>query len=167
MYLANYFQGVSMNFDKIESFQIDHENLFSGLYLSRKDSFLNQTATTFDLRLVAPNREDALDGAAMHTIEHIGATYLRNSARKDEIIYFGPMGCRTGFYLVLFGDLTSYEVFDLVVETFTYIANFNGEIPGATKKECGNYSYQDLSLAKKYAKKYVVDLISYKRLEYN
>lgn len=155
-----------MELNKIESFQIDHEKLLSGLYLSRKDEFMGQTASTFDLRLTAPNREKALDGAAMHTIEHLGATYLRSSARKDEIIYFGPMGCCTGFYLVLFGDLTSYEVFDLIVETFTFIANYNGEIPGATKKECGNYSYQNLALAKKYAKKYVVDLISYKRLEY-
>lgn len=151
---------------KIESFTVNHIDLFPGLYLSRVDQKDNCFVSTFDLRFTAPNREEPLYSPAIHTIEHIGATYLRNSAKKEDIVYFGPMGCRTGFYLVMFGKLTPSDVFDLVVEMAEYISTFNGEIPGATPKECGNYSEQDLEKAKEYAKKYLSDLTTYKRTIY-
>ena len=151
---------------KIESFTVNHLDLFPGLYLSRVDNQENCYVSTFDLRFTAPNRELPLESPAIHTIEHIGATYLRNSAKKDKIVYFGPMGCRTGFYLVMFGKLFPCDVFDLVLEMAEYISNFSSEIPGATPKECGNYSEQDLEKAKEYAKKYLFDLKTYKRTEY-
>lgn len=151
---------------KIASFTIDHLTLLSGLYLSRKDEKNGTVITTFDLRITAPNREEPIDISALHTIEHLGATYLRNSEKKEDIIYFGPMGCRTGCYLVMFGDLTSESVYDLVINACDYIINFEGEIPGATAKECGNYKEQNLQLAKEYIKKYKQDLIDYKRLKY-
>jgi len=151
---------------KIESFTVNHIDLFPGLYLSRVDQKDNCYVSTFDLRFTAPNRELPLESPAIHTIEHIGATYLRNSAKKEDIVYFGPMGCRTGFYLVMFGKLTPSDVFDLVIEMAEYISSFNGEIPGATPKECGNYSEQDLEKAKEYAKKYLFDLTTYKRTVY-
>ena len=151
---------------KIESFTIDHLNLFPGLYLSRKDIKNGVTVTTFDLRITAPNREEPLDISALHTIEHLGATFFRNSERSGDIIYFGPMGCRTGCYLVMFGDLTPECVYDFVLSACDFIINFNGEIPGATPKECGNYSDQNLPLAKEYIKKYKKELIENKRLKY-
>lgn len=151
---------------KIESFTVNHIDLFPGLYLSRVDQKDNCYVSTFDLRFTAPNRELPLESPAIHTIEHIGATYLRNSAKKEDIVYFGPMGCRTGFYLVMFGKLTPSDVFDLVIEMAEYISSFNGEIPGAAPKECGNYSEQDLEKAKEYAKKYLFDLTTYKRTVY-
>jgi len=151
---------------KIESFTVNHIDLFPGLYLSRVDQKDNCYVSTFDLRFTAPNRELPLESPAIHTIEHIGATYLRNSAKKEDIVYFGPMGCRTGFYLVMFGKLTPSDVFDLVIEMAEFISSFNGEIPGAAPKECGNYSEQDLEKAKEYAKKYLFDLTTYKRTVY-
>ena len=152
--------------NKIESFQVDHRNLLPGLYVSRKDTKDGLTITTFDLRFTHPNREPALDGGAMHTIEHLCATYLRNSDRKEDIVYFGPMGCRTGFYLVMFGKLTSEDVYPLVMEMLDFIIGFEGEIPGAKPEECGNYSEQNLNMAKFYAKKYKDALEKDKSLVY-
>ncbi|MDO4500479.1 MAG: S-ribosylhomocysteine lyase [Erysipelotrichaceae bacterium] len=151
---------------KIASFTVDHTNLLPGLYVSRIDKKDNLAVTTFDLRFTAPNIEPVMDTPAIHTIEHLGATYLRNCDRKDEIVYFGPMGCRTGFYLILFNELSSEDVFNLVTDTLKFIIDFEGEIPGAKPEECGNYSEQNLNMAKFYAKKYLSELINYKRLTY-
>ena len=152
--------------NKIESFKIDHLNLFPGLYVSRKDSYGGVTVTSFDLRITAPNREPVIDMPALHTIEHLGATFLRNSKEKDKIVYFGPMGCRTGCYLVMFGDLTSSDVFPLITNMCDFILSFEGDIPGAKPEECGNFSEQNLSMAKYYIAKYKKELIENKRLEY-
>ena len=152
--------------DKIESFKINHLTLLKGLYVSRKDRNNNTTITTFDIRLTAPNREPVVDNSALHTIEHLGATFLRNSDRKDEIVYFGPMGCRTGFYIVMFNDLTSENIYNLVVEMCDFILNFNGEIPGAKAEECGNYLEQNLNMAKYYIKQYKEELVNNKRFVY-
>ena len=152
--------------EKITSFTINHLDLFAGIYVSRKDSCNGVTVTTFDLRITAPNREPVIDMPALHTIEHLGATYLRNSDFKNEVVYFGPMGCRTGCYLVMFGDLTSNDVYNKVVALCDFIINFEGEIPGAKPEECGNYSEQNLNMAKFYIKRYKDELVNYKRLEY-
>lgn len=146
--------------DKIASFTVNHLKLESGLYISRQDQKNGQTVTTFDLRFTMPNREEPMDISSIHTIEHLGATHLRNSKRKDDIVYFGPMGCRTGFYLIVFGDETPESIMELVVKTLEFIENFEGEIPGATAIECGNYSDQNLDGAKHYAKLYKERLIN-------
>ena len=151
---------------KIASFTIDHLNLKSGLYVSRKDSKNGVTVTTFDMRITAPNREPVIDMPALHTIEHLGATFFRNSAIKDDVVYFGPMGCRTGCYLVLFGDLCSKDIFDIVISMCDFILDFKGEIPGASPKECGNFSEQNLSMAKYYISSYKTNLIEKGNLEY-
>ena len=143
---------------RIASFAVDHNKLLPGLYVSRRDERGGVTATTFDLRLTAPNREPVMGTGCMHTIEHLGATFLRNSDAADDIIYFGPMGCRTGFYLVMFGDFAAADVLPLVRETFGFIADYEGEVPGAKPAECGNYADQDLAAAKKYAAKYLTEL---------
>ncbi len=116
--------------------------------------------------MTAPNRQPPVDQPALHTIEHLGATYLRNSEYRDKIVYFGPMGCRTGFYLLMFGDLEAYDVYDLVVSMCTFILNFEGEIPGAKPEECGNYLEQNLALAKYYVACYWEELMKNKRLNY-
>lgn len=152
--------------EKIASFQVNHLNLMPGLYLSRRDRKDECTVSTFDLRITAPNREPVMDTPAIHTIEHLGATFLRNSARKDEIIYFGPMGCRTGFYLVVFGDQTPENVYPLITEMCRFILAFEGEIPGAKPEECGNYSEQNLNMAKYYIQRYVKELAENRRLVY-
>ncbi len=152
---------------KIESFCVNHLKLYKGLYLSRKDLFDGVYISTFDLRMTAPNREAPIDTSALHTIEHLFATYLRNSSLKDKIVYFGPMGCRTGCYLVMQGDLTPNDVFSLVVECCDFTLAFKGKIPGASKKECGNYLEQNLPLAKIYIKQYKEELLKYKRFTYN
>ena len=151
---------------KIASFTVDHLHLKQGLYLSRQDKQGDVTVSTFDLRFTAPNREPVMDTPAVHTIEHLGATFLRNGARKEEIVYFGPMGCRTGFYLVMFGDLKSEDVLPLVLQMCDFILNFEGEIPGAKAEECGNYLDQNLSEAKYYTRIYRDALISEKNLRY-
>ncbi len=151
---------------KIESFTVDHTKLLPGLYVSRKDRMNGICTTTFDIRITFPNKEPSMDGAAMHTLEHLGATYLRNSSRSHEIIYFGPMGCKTGFYLVMFGELESLDVLSLVKETFEFAANFEGELPGASEIECGNYLYHNLPMAKLYASKYLKELDEYKSFKY-
>lgn len=152
--------------NKIESFKINHLTLEPGLYVSRRDKKNDVVVTTFDLRITAPNREPVIDVPALHTIEHLCATYLRNSAKKDEVVYFGPMGCRTGCYLVMFGDLVSQDVYDLVIDMCDFVINFDGDIPGASPIECGNYSEQNLNMAKYYIKKYKNDLLQNKIFEY-
>ena len=142
--------------EKIASFTIDHLRLRPGLYVSRKDRIGAETVTTFDLRITAPNIEPVMNTAEVHAIEHLGATYLRNDpAWKDRVVYFGPMGCRTGFYLLLSGDLQSEDVLSLVADTFRFIRDFSGEIPGASAKDCGNYLDMNLPMAQFYARRYV------------
>lgn len=152
--------------EKITSFTIDHLKLDAGLYVSRKDKKGDCIVTTFDLRITAPNREPVIDMPALHTIEHLCATYLRNSPHKDEVIYFGPMGCRTGCYLVMFGDLSSEDVFELVLSMCDFVLSFEGEIPGASPSECGNFSEQNLNMAKFYIEKYKTALETYRNFEY-
>ena len=151
---------------KIESFKINHLTLEPGLYVSRRDKKSDVVVTTFDLRITAPNREPVIDVPALHSIEHLCATYLRNSAKKDEVVYFGPMGCRTGCYLVMFGDLVSQDVYDLVIDMCDFVINFEGDIPGASPIECGNYSEQNLNMAKYYIKNYKESLIKNRRFTY-
>lgn len=152
--------------EKIASFKINHLTLEKGLYVSRKDNCGDVTATTFDIRLTAPNREPAVDVPALHTIEHLGATFLRNCSESDKVVYFGPMGCRTGCYLVMFGDLQSADVFPLVTAMCRFILNFEGQIPGATPAECGNYASQNLPMAKFYVAVYLRELEEYRRFVY-
>ena len=135
--------------NKITSFTIDHIRLVPGIYVSRKDPVSDTVITTFDIRMTSPNDEPVMNTAEVHTIEHLGATFLRNHETfRDRVIYFGPMGCRTGFYLLLCGDFESVDIVPLMVEMFEFIRDFEGEIPGATEPECGNYREQDLSGAK-------------------
>ena len=150
---------------KIESFKTDHLNLLPGLYVSRKDSRGGVTVTTYDLRFTAPNREPPLDQAAIHTIEHLGATYLRNSEIADDVVYFGPMGCRTGFYLLLFSEKSCKEVCRAVRDTMNFIIRFDGDIPGASPAECGNWREQNPDTAKYYAARYLKEL-EHERFEY-
>lgn len=145
--------------ERITSFTINHLVLQPGLYVSRKDRCNDCVVTTFDMRITAPNREPVIDMPALHTIEHMAATYLRNSQLKDKVVYFGPMGCRTGCYLVMFGDLSSEDIVDLVIDMCDFIIGYEGEIPGATPVECGNYSEQNLNMAKFYIKRYKENLI--------
>lgn len=152
--------------EKIASFRVDHLNLFAGLYLSRRDGEGERTATTFDLRMTAPNREPVMDMPAVHTIEHLGATYFRNSRIKDSVVYFGPMGCRTGFYLILFGERTPEEVLPEVLSFCEFVLSFEGEIPGARAEECGNFSEQNLPMAKYYIRRYYAELKERGRLVY-
>ena len=152
--------------EKIASFKVNHLNLLPGLYLSRRDGQNGCTVTTFDLRITAPNREPVIDMPALHTIEHLGATYLRNGAAKESIIYFGPMGCRTGCYLVMFGELESRDVLGLVTGMCRFIVGFEGEIPGAKPAECGNYGEQNLAMAKFYISRYLNELTQNPRMEY-
>ena len=152
---------------KIASFQVNHLTLQPGLYVSRRDTREHCTVTTFDMRFTAPNREPVMDMPAIHTIEHLGATFLRNSERREEVVYFGPMGCRTGFYLLMFGELQPEDIFGLVVEMCDFIIGFGGEIPGAKPEECGNYSEQNLNMAKYYVKRYLQELKTNKNFIYN
>ncbi len=148
--------------DKIPSFTINHEKLLPGIYVSRKDSVGGETITTFDIRMKAPNREPALHPGALHTIEHLAATYLRNDKEwKDRVIYWGPMGCLTGNYLLLRGDLKSMDIMELMKRTFTFVANFKGEVPGTEPKDCGNYLLHDLPMARWEAKKYVEETLEH------
>ena len=152
--------------EKIASFRVNHLNLLPGLYLSRLDRNGQNTVSTFDLRVTAPNREPVMDPPAIHTIEHLGATFLRNSERKEEIVYFGPMGCRTGFYLAVFGERSAEDVFPLVLQMCDFILGFEGEIPGARPEECGNWSEQNLNMAKYYIRRYRQELAEHRRLAY-
>lgn len=141
--------------EKITSFTIDHIKLQPGLYVSRKDRVGAETVTTFDLRMTNPNEEPVMNTAEVHTIEHLGATYLRNDPQwKDRVLYFGPMGCRTGFYLLLAGDYESKDVVGLVLNCFRFIRDFTGEVPGARAKDCGNYLDMNLPMANYWGAKY-------------
>ena len=141
--------------EKITSFTIDHIRLLPGLYVSRKDHIGSETVTTFDLRMTQPNAEPVMNTAEMHTIEHLAATYLRNEPNwKERVLYFGPMGCRTGFYLLLAGDHTSRDVLDLVINCYRFIRDYIGEVPGASAKDCGNYLDMNLPMANYWGRKY-------------
>ena len=141
---------------KITSFTIDHLRLVPGVYVSRKDPVGSEIITTFDLRMTSPNDEPVMNTAEMHAIEHLAATFLRNHAEfGPKIIYFGPMGCRTGFYLLLAGDYDSKDIVPLMIELFEFIANFYDEVPGASAKDCGNYLDMNLPMARYLAKKYL------------
>ena len=140
---------------KITSFTIDHIKLQPGLYVSRKDKVGAETVTTFDLRLTSPNEEPVMNTAEVHTIEHMAATYLRNEPQwKDRVLYFGPMGCRTGFYLLLAGDYSSWDVLGLVLDCFRFIRDYRGEVPGASPKDCGNYLDMNLGMANYWGARY-------------
>ena len=142
--------------EKIASFTINHIALEPGVYVSRKDHIGKETVTTFDLRITSPNDEPVMNTAEVHTIEHLGATYLRNDPQwRDKIVYFGPMGCRTGFYLILAGDLESKDIVELVTAMFEFVRDFEGEIPGASPRDCGNYLDMNLNMAHYIAKQYL------------
>lgn len=145
---------------KIPSFTIDHNRLKRGIYVSRKDSVGGETVTTFDIRMKEPNREPALHPGALHTIEHLAATYLRNDPEwADRIVYWGPMGCLTGNYLLLQGDLSSRDIVPLMRRTFSFVADFDGDIPGAAPEDCGNWLLHDLPMARWEARKYVSEVL--------
>ena len=142
--------------EKITSFTIDHIKLQPGVYVSRKDPVGNSVITTFDIRMTSPNEEPVMNTAEVHTIEHLGATYLRNKEEiRDKVIYFGPMGCRTGFYLLLAGDYASKDIVALVTEMFEFIRDYRGEVPGASPKDCGNYLDMNLGMANYLADRYL------------
>lgn len=142
--------------EQIASFTVDHMKLQRGIYVSRKDKINNEVITTFDIRMTRPNFEPVMDMPAIHAIEHLGATYLRNNKEyKDRVVYFGPMGCRTGFYLILAGDYESKDVVDLIMDLYTFIRDYEGEVPGAKPECCGNYLDINLNMAKYLANDYI------------
>ena len=146
--------------EKITSLTIDHIKLQPGIYVSRKDPVGGETITTFDLRMTSPNEEPVMNTAEMHTIEHLAATYLRNHKEfGKKIIYFGPMGCRTGFYLLLAGDFESKDIVPLMIEMWEFIRDFKDEVPGASAKDCGNYLDMNLGMANYLAKKYLDEVL--------
>ena len=145
---------------KIPSFTIDHIRLLRGIYVSRRDNVGGEVVTTFDVRMKEPNREPVLSPSAIHTIEHLAATFLRNHpVWADRIIYWGPMGCLTGNYLIVKGDLTSAEILPLVKETFAFVAAYEGDVPGATARDCGNYLLMNLPEARWEARKYLDEVL--------
>lgn len=147
---------------KITSFTIDHIKLQPGIYVSRKDPVGDEIITTFDLRMTSPNEEPVMNTAEVHTIEHLGATFLRNHpVFGSRIIYFGPMGCRTGFYLLMAGDYESSDIKDLITEMFVFIRDYHGEVPGACAKDCGNYLDMNLPMANYIAGKYLTDVLEH------
>ena len=155
--------------EKITSFTIDHIKLQPGLYVSRKDRVGAETVTTFDLRLTSPNEEPVMNTAEMHTIEHLAATYLRNEPNwKEKVLYFGPMGCRTGFYLLLAGDYESKDIVSLAADCFRFVRDFRDEVPGASAKDCGNYLDMNLPMANYWGKRYaaLLENITEDRLVY-
>ena len=148
--------------ERIASFSVDHLLLEPGVYVSRidRDPATGAAVTTFDLRLTTPNKEPVMNTAECHTIEHLGATFLRNHAEwSSRIVYFGPMGCRTGFYLLLAGDLSSKDIVPLMVEMFEFIRDYKGEVPGASPKDCGNYLDMNLGMANYLAKRYLDNVL--------
>lgn len=143
--------------EKIASFTINHLTLLRGVYLSRKDTTPSgDVISTFDIRMTEPNRQPALSPEALHAMEHLAATFLRNHPQlTGKVVYWGPMGCCTGNYLLLSGNYTSRQILPLVIETMEYVAGFDGEVPGATPRDCGNYSFMDLAEAKRCARQYL------------
>lgn len=156
--------------EKIASFTVNHFNLLPGVYVSRKDNVGGNVITTFDLRMTRPNYEPVMNTAEVHTIEHLAATFLRNHKEYGEkIIYFGPMGCRTGFYLILAGEYESKDIVPLLKELYTFMSEFEGDVPGACARDCGNYLDMNLPMAKYLSKKYLTEVlenISEERLVY-
>ncbi len=147
--------------EKITSFTIDHIRLVPGIYVSRKDTVSGAVITTFDIRMTSPNDEPVMNTAEVHTIEHLGATFLRNhEIYKDRVIYFGPMGCRTGFYLLLSGDYASSDIVPLMKEMFSFIADYKGEVPGASARDCGNYLDMNLPMARYLAKRFFKEVLT-------
>ncbi len=145
---------------KIASFTVNHLDLLRGIYVSRIDYVAETPVTTYDLRMKRPNLEPVLNNAEIHAIEHIGATFLRNHPIfANEVIYFGPMGCRTGFYLILKGNRSSQDIAPLITEMFDFVAQFKGEIPGASPRDCGNYLDLNLPMANYEAKKYLEETL--------
>jgi len=156
--------------EKIASFTVNHLTLYPGIYVSRKDHVGSEVITTFDIRMTRPNFEPTINTAEIHTLEHLGATFLRNHKDyKDKTIYFGPMGCRTGFYMLLAGDYESKDVVPLVKELFEFARDFEGEVPGAAARDCGNYLDMNLPMAKLVAGKFVevLENIDESRLVYS
>lgn len=146
--------------EKITSFTIDHLKLQPGVYVSRKDHVGAEVITTFDLRMTSPNEEPVMNTAEVHTIEHLAATFLRNHpVYKEKTIYFGPMGCRTGFYLLLAGDYTSKDIVPLMIEMYEFIRDFHDEVPGASPKDCGNYLDMNLPMANYLAKRFLENVL--------
>ena len=146
--------------NKIPSFTINHEKLLRGIYVSRKDEVGGDTVTTFDIRMKEPNREPALHPGALHTIEHLAATYLRNDPEWcDRIVYWGPMGCLTGNYLLMRGNLKPQDILDLMRRTFAFIADFDDDVPGAAPRDCGNYLLHDLPMARLEARKFLTEVL--------
>lgn len=146
--------------DKIPSFTIDHERLLRGIYVSRRDRVGGETVTTFDIRMKEPNREPALHVGALHTIEHLAATYLRNDPEwKQRVIYWGPMGCLTGNYLLLRGDFDPSDIVDLMRRTFAFVADFDGDVPGTESRDCGNCLLHDLPMARWEARKFLTEVL--------
>lgn len=146
--------------EKIASFTIDHTRLLPGIYVSRKDNVNGNVLTTFDLRMTRPNFEPVMNTAEIHTIEHLAATFLRNhNEYKDKIIYFGPMGCRTGFYLIMAGDYESKDIVDLMIELYTFMSEFDDEVSGASARDCGNYLDMNLPMARYISKKYLQEVL--------
>lgn len=146
--------------DKIASFTVNHLKLQRGVYVSRKDKFGDVVLTTFDIRMTKPNSEPVMNTAEVHTIEHLGATFLRNhSVYGSKTVYFGPMGCRTGFYLILSGDYKSKDIVDLLKEMYKFISEFEGDVPGAAAKDCGNYLDMNLPMAKYLANKFLNEVL--------
>ena len=147
---------------RITSFSVDHDYIVPGMYISRIDGDI----TTYDLRTRKPNCGDYMDNITMHSMEHMLATFLRNSDAAEDVIYFGPMGCRTGFYLILFGEVSAQEALPLVIDMCRFILGFSGDIPGARPEECGNYQEQNLDMAKFYIARYLRELTEHARTEY-
>ncbi|MBP3621037.1 MAG: S-ribosylhomocysteine lyase [Lachnospiraceae bacterium] len=146
--------------EKIASFTIDHTRLYPGLYVSRKDNVGGNILTTFDIRMTRPNFEPVMNTAEIHTIEHLAATFLRNHKLYGEkIIYFGPMGCRTGFYLILAGDYESKDIIDLMIELFTFMSGFDDAVPGASARDCGNYLDMNLPMARYISNKFLQNVL--------
>lgn len=151
---------------KIPSFTIDHLRLLRGIYVSRKDQVGDETVTTFDIRMTEPNRMPALSQGSIHTIEHLAATYLRNDPQwGKKIVYWGPMGCLTGNYLLIKGDLEPEDIVPVITETFRFISTFEGEVPGAAPKDCGNWTLHDLPQARLDAKRYLEEVLEVIRPE--
>lgn len=148
--------------NKIPSFTINHERLLRGIYVSRKDQVGGDVVTTFDIRMKEPNREPALHPGALHAIEHLAATYLRNDPEwRDRIVYWGPMGCLTGNYLLIRGDYESGDIAELMRRTFAFVADYSGDIPGAVPRDCGNYLLHDLPMARYEARKYLEEVLNH------
>ncbi len=147
--------------EKIASFTVNHLTLLPGIYVSRKDTVGQEVITTFDLRMTRPNFEPVMNTAEIHTLEHLGATFLRNHPEyKDKVIYFGPMGCRTGFYLLLAGDYESKDIVPLVTEMYAFMKDYEGEVPGAAARDCGNYLDMNLNMARFVAKRYYDEVLT-------